>query len=150
MSIRLTASSAGAIAISVLVGCGGGSSTTSSAEITKAEFINQADAICRESNAAIESEAQRLFGAGAKPSKQDEAAFVTDTLVPSIEEDNDRIRALPLPSGDEEEISEFLYLSDTGAAEAKADPEGFPQSAPSLKGARKGAKAYGLQCGQKE
>lgn len=145
-SLQLTS---GLLAALVVAGCGGGASTESAGAITKAEFISQADAICSESNQAMESDVQATFGGGAHPGKAEEKAFVTDSVVPSIEGDLEKIRALPQPAGDEAAINQFLSDAEKGAAEAKKDPEGFPKSAPTLQKASGEAAAYGLKvCGQ--
>ncbi len=138
------------LAALAIAGCGGaGSSETSSTAITKAEFISQADAICQESNAAIEGKIESTFGGGAKPSKQEEIDFVTETILPGIKGDLTKIRELQVPQGDEEQVTQFLEDAEAGVAEANDDPEGFPQSAPSLNKASEEAAAYGLKvCGQ--
>lgn len=134
----------------VVAGCGGvESNETSPTEISKAEFISQADAICQESNAAIEGEIESTFGGGAKPSKQQETEFVTETIIPSIEGDLAKIGDLPIPAGEDEAITQFLDDAEAGVSEAKDDPEGFPKSAPSLGKSSEEAAAYGLKvCGQ--
>lgn len=139
----------GMLATLVVVGCGGGASSETAGAITKAEFISQADAICAETNQAMEDKVQATFGGGSQPGKAEQEAFVTETILPSIEGDLEKVRALPEPAGDEAAIDQFLSDAEKGVAEAKKDPEGFPKSAPSLQKSSGEAAAYGLKvCGQ--
>ncbi|MEA2346778.1 MAG: hypothetical protein QOG62_565 [Thermoleophilaceae bacterium] len=150
MDKKLQLTPAFAVVVAVVVaGCGGGGSTEASSAITKADFISQADAICTESNAAMEGDIKATFGGGAHPGKAEEKAFVTGVIVPSIEGDLQKVGALPKPAGDEAAISAFLDDANAGVAEAKNDPAGFPASAPSLAKSSDEAAAYGLKvCGQ--
>jgi hypothetical protein len=149
MSKRSGVLAATAIGIFV-VGCGGGGATTgASTEITKADWIAQADAICTKGDAAVQVQAKKTFGGAKKPSTKDQVAFMTDYAIPSINEEVGQIRSLPMPAGDEQTISQFLDDAEAGAAEAKKDPAGFPKSAPTLDKSSGEAKAYGLKaCGK--
>ena len=57
MSKLLTAAVAAAVLAALVAGCGGGGDTTTdeTVTLTKAEFIKQGDAICKEGNEEIEA-----------------------------------------------------------------------------------------------
>lgn len=155
MSKGLIATLAGVLAIALIVAGCGSSSDDTTASLTKAEFIAQADAICKKGNDEIESE----FNAFAKendikeneePSKEQGAELVETVLVPNVKNQSEEIRDLGAPSADEEEITAMLDALDEGVEEAEAEPETvFTSKTDPFGPANKIAKEYGLKvCGQ--
>jgi hypothetical protein len=148
-----------------VAGCGGGddSSTTSStiagasgasgvsgAALTKDQFVQQADQICKTSNQAVDQAANQLFG-GQKPTDQQVTQFTTTTLVPAIQGEIDGITALTPPAGDEDEIQAILDAVSGAVDKITADPSlvlASNNNGPFAE-ADQLAQAYGLKvCGQ--
>ena len=154
MSKGLIATLVGVAAIAAIVtGCGSSDDSTSS--LTKAQFIAQADAICKTGNAEIESgfEAfakENSLKENEEPSKAQQVEIAETILVPNVKNQGDEIRALEAPSGDEDEISAMLDALDEGVEEAEAEPEAlFKAESDPFGPANKIAKEYGLKvCGQ--
>jgi hypothetical protein len=126
MRTRLFAALA-VLAMAVAVGCGDDEESTEGAP-TKEEFIAQADEICAEGDAEINQAAQETFGQG-RPSPQQQEEFITETVLPSIQDQIDGIRELTPPEGDEEAINEFLDSAQTALDESVEDPTTIVESA---------------------
>jgi hypothetical protein len=105
-------------------GCGGSGST-----ISKAEFIEQGDAICKATDVSQPAEFRafeqkhaksltRLHGEGA------EEKLITAVGLPSITKEAEELEALGIPKGDEKEL-EALF---TGIEEAVKRVEKVPES----------------------
>ena len=98
---------AGVVAAGLLLtGCGGGSrvarsststSTTSAPPVVKAEYVDEANAICKTMNDAVAA----LPDPSGDPKK---LADVLDAGIPIISEALGTLRALPPPPGDEAEL----------------------------------------------
>ncbi|MGZ5326344.1 MAG: hypothetical protein ACXWEL_06905 [Solirubrobacterales bacterium] len=140
---------AGVLAIALIaVGCGGGSDNTSStSDLTKAEFIAKANAICAQGNKEIQ-QAFEALGQG-KPSQAQLDQIATDTLLPSVEKQVSQIRDLGIPKGEEDQVNAILDSAQSGIDKGKADPSSLvsDQNDP-FKEANQLAKQYGMtECG---
>ncbi len=155
MSKGLIATLVGVVAIVVIVtGCGSSSDDGTTA-LTKAEFISQADAICKKGDNEIQSEFETFekengLKEGEEPSKAQKVEVAETIVTPNIKGQSEALRALAAPSGDEDEISAMLDALDEGVEEAEADPAVlFSAKTTPFKPASKIAKEYGLTaCGQ--
>ncbi len=101
----------------VAAGCGGGDDN-----LTKAEFLKQADAICKQGNKRIDAAAQDVFSTKQEPSKSQLEKFATATLIPDIQRQVDAVRALDEPSDDEDQVNEFLDSAQSELEKGKEDP----------------------------
>jgi hypothetical protein len=139
----------------IVAGCGGGGDSTTSAKvIPKAVFIKKADAICEKGN-------ERMAGAFVtflkkhknvkRPSEANYEELVGTILVPSVKQEVKAIRALGVPSGDEDRVSEFIEALEEGIDTAESDPKAVAGSSDVVFGiASRLAKEYGLQvCGSR-
>jgi hypothetical protein len=104
---------AGAVTLAlVITGCGGGGS-----QLTKAQFIQQGNAICKQ--AAVEQAKLASQHKGEVVSGNFEA--VTEVFVPPMEKELRRLQALSPPQADEQEIGTILRAIESGVEDAKAD-----------------------------
>jgi len=159
-----------------LAGCGGSDDEDATASsITKAEFIKQADEVCREG----EKRVQKDFDAYVKenedlkeptdadyaalvaavlapnaehlkePTDADYAALVAAVLAPNAERETEQLRELGAPDGDEEQIEAMLEAREQGLKDAEARPKAVVTSGEDIfAGASKIATDYGLKvCG---
>ena len=156
LAVPLAAMVAGLI---VLAGCGGGDDTSSTsagasgtsgeqgASLTKSEFLAQGNAICENGNQEIQAAGKKLFTQSQPPSAAEQEKFATDTLIPSIQEQIDGIKALTPPAGDEDQVNAITDAAQSALDKAKADPalltDQGGQSDPFAE-ANKLANAYGL------
>ena len=118
------------IAAAMLVaGCGGGGDSSGSGSISKEEFIAKADAICKKSNKQMEAEIfkylrqNRVKGSLRKPSVEDNEKFIEAVLIPNLEREIKELKALGVPSGDEEKVDAMISALEEGLETAKNEPE---------------------------
>jgi hypothetical protein len=127
-------------------GCGGGGGDDAP---TKAEFIQQADAICKKAHDKFEKEFEQFqYGSGnERPSNAQLEKFAKTNLVPGTQGEIDDISALEPPSGDEAEVKAILDSVQGAVDKIKADPGILLPSVPEdplAKGHRL-AKEYGMK-----
>jgi len=139
-----------------VAGCGGGDDgdTGTTASLTKAEFLKQADAICKRENSKLESEfeefAKESGFQGKEPSKEQNVEVIEEVLVPNVSNQRDEIEELGAPDGEEDKVEAILDALGEGIEEVEGDPEAVldPQSDPFGK-ANELAGDYGLKaCGR--
>src|SRR4051812_10771531 len=108
----------GLVALAMLVGCGGGGSTSSSAD-----FVAEGKQICKEDNAK--------FKALGTPQSSDVRPFL-DKIMPLLDEDLSRLKGLSPPSDEASVYNEWISLLEQGTALTKQ-----AQEAPSADAATK-------------
>jgi hypothetical protein len=139
LSKRLIALLAAVLAIAAIAGCGGGDSDTETAApesapsasedsggpaLTKAEFIEQGDAICKENQEEGEAELSAFLeevGEG-EPSEEDQERVITEVVAPSLQASADGLRELTPPEGEEEAVAEIVDGLDEAIASVEDDP----------------------------
>jgi hypothetical protein len=150
------------VALVALAGCGGGdgaakgASTTPAsggAPLTKAQFIADADKICRATSVKIASAATKLRDSAKKtgtlPVRQ-VASFLTKTSLPAYDAMLDDLRALTPPKHDEKTIDGFIAALAGAIDTTKADPVKYSKNgmADPFDDANKRAIDYGMKvCG---
>jgi hypothetical protein len=140
----------------IVTGCGSSDDDTTSAALTKAQFIVKADAVCKTGNDEIEAEVEAFktengLGDEEEPSKAQQAEVSKTILVPNVENQAEEIRDLEAPSADEDQISKMLDSLEEGVEEVEDNPQApFESNQPNPFGpANKIAEEYGLVvCGQ--
>lgn len=153
MSKLLTAAVAAAALVMLVAGCGGGDETTDeTVTLTKAEFIKQGDAICKEGNDQSEKEAEEFAEENdftlEKASDEQLEEAVSEVLVPNLNQQAEEIEALGAPEGDEEQVEEII-VSLEGAAEEIEDEPGIVFDGEVLKEPSELAEDYGFKvCGE--
>jgi len=138
-----------------LAACGSSNSTSTTAALTKAEFVKKGNAICTKGNQQINKAAHQTFSKkkypNGPPPKSVQTKFVTDTVIPSVQSQIDGIKALGAPAGDEAQVTAIVDAAQSALDKAKADPtvmlQNNPKNDPFAK-ADQLAKSYGLTaCG---
>lgn len=158
MSVRMSALLAVGLATVVAVaGCGGsgGSSAadTTTATISKAEFIKKADAICTNGQKRSQSEFTAFAEENPNPKAKEPTAaewseIGTQILVPALRRQLDEIRQLGSPAKDEAQIEEFLDQTEEAIEKLEEEPETAKSPAKLLADAHKTIKGYGFKvCG---
>jgi hypothetical protein len=155
MGTRLAALGVGALAIVLVVaGCGGGGSSTSTSSISKAQFIKKADAVCATGNKRLEADFAAFLQEKKNlrdPSEADFEELVGKVVVPNLDREIKEIRALGVPSGDEDEVGEIVTAIEEGLETAENDPKAAVNSSEAVFGvSSRLAKEYGLEvCGSR-
>jgi alkanesulfonate monooxygenase SsuD/methylene tetrahydromethanopterin reductase-like flavin-dependent oxidoreductase (luciferase family) len=129
-------------AAALLAGCGGDGTTT----LVRAEFVAGANEICAETRARIESEftaygtsearrrAEKGQRSGALTADEVAAKVALRIILPALEDEVDKLRAVGLPDRASDRAEELLEAFDEGVRTAKAHPE---------RAARDGSEAFG-------
>jgi hypothetical protein len=117
----------------VAAGCGGNDDDDTSATtattgaagdepLSKEQFILSADQICARGDQEIEKAAGEVFQQGQQPSREEQEQFITDTVLPNVQQQIDGIRALPAPEGDEDQVTAILDAAQEAIDTGEADP----------------------------
>ena len=134
-------------------GCGekdeSAASSTTTTALTKAQFVRDANKICKTEGDKVERASKQFF-ADAPPDKEPPPAeiekFGEKTVYPAIQSTIDRIKALGAPAGDEDTVNAYLAALQAGLDELKQNPQQLAEggSAPAFEQADKLASDYGL------
>lgn len=133
----------------VAVGCGSDSSTSA---LTKAEFVEQANAICskgKEARLAADERAtkQQPAQSGAAAQEKQLEELVRGELLPITRETFEEVSELGIPQGDEKAVEQILSSFDKGMKELDENPaKSFSENV--FIGANERAQAYGLSACQ--
>jgi hypothetical protein len=128
-------------------GATGATGAVSGEPLSHEEFVTQADAICKAGDKEIDSEAQQIFSGG-EPSEAEQEQFVTETVIPNVQEQVDGIAALTPPGGEEEEVQAIVDAANDALAEIEQDPAAFVSGSNPFAEANRLARDYGLEvCG---
>ena len=141
------------ILLATTTGCGDDSSTgdedTRPTSPTRAEYIEQADALCEKGNAELDAAASAFFADKPHPTAAQEQTYATTIYVPQLEAVIGELRELQVPEGDEAEVTAFYDAAAAGLAEIAADPSSFGGEPPEgFQEATRLAADYGFEvCG---
>jgi hypothetical protein len=104
-------------------GATGATGTEGAAGILPADFAAEADAICKAGDAEIDAEAEAAFGdSQQEPSQAEQEEFVTDAVLPGIQDQVDGLRALGDPEEGSEEFTAFLDDAQEALDTLEDDP----------------------------
>ncbi len=114
----------GAIAVAMLLvvgslAAGCGSSSDSTATLTKSQFLAQANAICSKGNRQLASAEKAL---GTQASSSQFKSYVADEWAPAVQDQIDGIEALDAPSADQDTVSNMLEIAQQDLNKVKSDP----------------------------
>ncbi|HXQ89476.1 MAG TPA: hypothetical protein VN733_07515 [Solirubrobacterales bacterium] len=110
----------------LLAGCGGGDEETATVSITKAQFLERANAICAKSDDAIniqfEEFSRKHFKGGHVPSSARQARAGQEIVLPVMEAQLKKLKALGVPPGEEEKLERLFDAYEEGIRRGAADP----------------------------
>jgi len=129
----------------LLTGCGGGGGDAT-ASVTKEEFVNRANAICK-SQAEQREDALAEFNKNLKsrqtpPSHAEERKYLKTVVLPSYHQMTQELGALNPPKEDAERVEAFIRELET--AVKKMSHNYFNKN---LSNAMEMAETYGIKCG---
>jgi hypothetical protein len=150
-SLAVAGALASLFAFGVLAcGCGGGSKAKSSAAtvpaVSKAQFLAEGNAICKQGQQRGEADQKALEKrfAHRQPTAAELTAYVRTTFVPLIQGQISGLRALGAPAGEQAKITNLLNIAQTDLDRVKGNPGALvTQQHPFASFARL-AHAYGL------
>jgi hypothetical protein len=120
----------------VLVGCGGGDSSSGSS-ISKEEFIAKADAICKKGTERLQAAIGKVLKNQpniTKVTKGEQEKIVTTEMVPSVSREVMELRALGVPDGDDEKVDAMITALEEGVETAERDPTAVTKSSDAIFG----------------
>lgn len=126
----------------VIAGCGGASDP-----LTRAEFLERGNAICRQTQQERDAAAKEVAKEGAPGSEGSSQsgleAFVTEVALPPIQKMTEELAGLKPPKRDEKQVAAIIAGFEKGIAKLEANPQG-PAIVNAFSSADKQAEAYGL------
>jgi hypothetical protein len=137
----------------LVAGCGGDDSDTT-ASLSKAEFIKQADAICEKSESKVSSEFEDFakendWSEDEEPTKEQQEEAIAEVIGPSVQSQAEEIRELGAPEGDEKTINKMLTAVEDGVEALEESPDQLVEGKNPLAKGSKLARDYGLEkCGE--
>jgi hypothetical protein len=111
-------SGVGLVAATSIAGCGSSSSDDNG--LSKAEFVHQANAICKKGSNEVELTATEMLPK--RPTPQQTRLFARQTVIPTTEAEIRSLSALKPPKDEQEQVDAFLAAAREGIDKAKADP----------------------------
>jgi cob(I)alamin adenosyltransferase len=116
---------AGALAVPALIaGCGGdddGGGELSTGDVTKQEYIAQAEETCDQANEEFEAATENLDD----PSREEIVNAIEEDIVPITRNLLDDLRALEAPSSEVDELTTLYDQFEEELEALEADPENF-------------------------
>lgn len=116
---------AGALVAGLIVaGCGdddGDDEVAGAAQLSKQEWLDQANAACEDADKVMDREGQKVFSEG-EPSQEVMKEYALEVVVPAFRRTITEIRALGAPAGDEEVVEELLSAQEQGTDRVEQDP----------------------------
>jgi hypothetical protein len=103
----------------VSAGCGSSSKSSTTAALSRPQFLAQGNAICERGNQSFAAADKAL---GNQPSRAQITTFVTSTFAPDIQSQIDDLRALAAPSADKTTVSNMLDVAQTDLNKIKSNP----------------------------
>jgi hypothetical protein len=131
LSKGLAASIFGVLAIALIAaGCGGGNDTTTTASLTKAEFLKQGNQICDEGNKEINAGFEEFLKKNnlshrQKPTQAQREEVAETVILPGVAKQVEGVKALGAPSGEEEKVDAIIEGAEEAIEEAEEDPAAF-------------------------
>lgn len=130
MEKRLIALVAAVVGIAVIaVGCGGssGEESTTTGNLTKAEFVKKGNEICKRGNAKIEDAFEGFvkehhLSKTKKPTKAELEEASETVVVPNIRSQVDEIKALGLPKEDAQGAEEVISAAEESLEQVEENP----------------------------
>jgi len=143
------------VAAAFVAGCGSDSSSGASATdeaaapLSKAQFVKQADEICKEGlkkkdeavSVALKEQAEQSQSA---PTAQETGKLIEETVLPAYSQTVDQLSQLGAPKGDEAKVKKMMGEFEAALRTLEADPVKANKSNP-FAPADKAAEAYGIE-----
>ena len=133
------------LASAVLAGCGGGGDSDTP---TKAAFIKQADAVCKQADEEQTEALEKLAakkGSLAKLSTAEQQNLAVELGLPPVQKEAEELTELTPPSGDESKVEAFIGAIEEASKKAEADPSLLTAGAGPFGKADQLGKSYGFE-----
>ncbi len=139
----------GCVIAVALLAAGAGCGSEDEEALSKAEYIKQGDAICKEASAELEKQANEAFPGDEQPSGEELTTFAEDVLKPNIEGQLNDLRDLTPPEEDADTVNSIYEKVETGLAKLEDDPKVLLSRDDPFEPANEAAEDYGFKdCSQ--
>jgi hypothetical protein len=131
-------------------GCGDddGGEGLSTGDVTRAEYVSQANAICADTNKKLDDAAEEAFGdlgPNQRPKPEQLTEYVNETVGPEVESELEQLRDLEVPEADADQIEAIYAAAQTALDDLSEHPLSLSSGeAEPFAEANKLARAYGL------
>jgi hypothetical protein len=136
--------------VALLFSACGSSDQDSTSKLTTAQFIKQADRICKKENveriAALKTfSKEQSLGAGEEMTKAMFADVTRETLLPLIQQQIDKLRDMGIPAAAEDRVEAILNEEEAAIEKADAEPLSVldPETSPFAEPTKK-SKSFGF------
>lgn len=142
MAARLFIAIAAVLLIAaVAAGCG----SSKADPLPKTAFVKQGNEICSEATKEREAKMKEVSKEGSQGSSEEELEhYVSEAIVPPIQDMTGELGDLGAPKGDEKEIEAIVGEFEAGVEEIESDPSKALNPTGAFAKASKMASAYGL------
>jgi len=134
-----------------MFGCGGGGgSDTAVAEssISKAQYVKQAEAVCKKGNEEMEADFAVFYRENEDVKKPTESLYVNlfeEVLEPNVSTEIEELRKLDVPKGDAAQVETMLNAREESLTIAESEPKAIIENSKKVFGkASRLAGEYGL------
>lgn len=128
----------------------GGEEATNTSSLTKAQFLKQANKICLGGEKQMTAELEKALAGGGQAEQQQALVRAThEVVLPQVQSQIDELRALGLPSGDEQQVEAILASMQEAVETAEGRSNGTIRDlGPVFERAGAMARQYGINgCG---
>ena len=133
-----------------VAGCGGGGEDEASANVTKAQFTREANAICAERkgkwDAQVKASKKELAAEGGSLNEEVADRLVSSSLVPLMQEEQEKLEALSAPQGEEEAVSKMMETRSIAIEKIEDGGVAAVYKPSTLSPFYEQASKYGLKC----
>jgi hypothetical protein len=158
LSKRLIVLLAAVLALAAIAGCGSSDSDTGTASestsasedsdapaLSKAEFAEQGNKVCTDSQEEVESRIADFFAdVDGEPTEEDQERVVAEVVAPAFQEIVDGLGELGAPAGEEDALAELLEELEAGLSSIEDDPVAAVEDSDLFAEANDKAEALGL------
>jgi hypothetical protein len=117
---------AGAVVLAALAlvaaGCGGGSDTSAPTALSKAEYVKQANAICREGQQKREAAVNEFVEEHEAKPGESRGPELIEVVLPTLKETFDELSELPAPKGDEDTVAKIIEAYEEPLGKIEENP----------------------------
>lgn len=114
-----------AVLVAALIsGCGGDDDSTTTATVSKAQFVKEADAICKKTELEQEKLVNKYYvRLNPNELKAKGEKLVRLAALPPLQTQAEELSELPLPEQGEKEAKAYMKAFEAGLQEAEEDPK---------------------------
>ena len=122
MSKKVAGAAVLVAAVLVAVGCGGGSDTSTPTALSKAQYVKQANAICKKGQQEREAAVNEFVEENDVKPGESRGPELIEVVLPTLRETFDELSELPAPKGDEDTVAEIIEAYEEPLGKIEENP----------------------------